>query len=125
MGLDMYAMTAPQDAITHDVDFDCNALSETSELHYWRKHPNLHGWMADLYFAKGGKSEVFNCVPVRLTLDDLVQLEAAIKSGELPPTSGFFFGQSDGSESEDDLSFVSKAREAIEEGRAVYYDSWW
>ncbi|MEZ5692256.1 MAG: hypothetical protein R3D99_00080 [Altererythrobacter sp.] len=124
MGLDMYACTAPSDAITRDVDFDTKALPDISELHYWRKHPNLHGWMEDLYYAKGGK-EQFNCVPVRLSLDDLTQLELAITSGSLPSTSGFFFGQSDGSESSDDLAFVAKAREAIEAGRTVYYDSWW
>ena len=60
-----------------------------------------------------------------LNEDDLVRLEADIKAGNLPPTQGFFFGASDGSESEDDLSFITKAREAIKNGFTVYYDSWW
>jgi len=123
MGLDMYAYSAPSHAITQDVDFDTKTL-EMSELHYWRKHPDLHGWMEELYFAKGG-SQQFNCVPVRLCLDDLLRLEQAIKNGELPDTSGFFFGDSDGSEKNDDLAFVAKAREAIASGKAVFYDSWW
>ena len=71
---------------------------EASELHYWRKHPNLHGWMQKLYYEKGGKDEIFNCVPVALTGQDLDRLEADVKDGELPLTAGFFFGESDGSE---------------------------
>lgn len=124
MGLDMYAFSAPATAIAQDVDFETKELA-ASELHYWRKHPNLHGWMEQLYIAKGGAQATFNCVPVRLTPEDLDALELAIRSGDLPPTSGFFFGESDGSEIEDDLAFIAKAREAIAAGLAVFYDSWW
>ena len=120
MGLDMYAFTQkakPQ----APVDFE----PETpTELHYWRKHPNLHGWMEALYFEKGGAQE-FNCVPVELTADDLNRLETDIRAGNLPQTSGFFFGSSDGTEIADDLAFVAKARAAIAQGNTVYYDSWW
>ena len=28
---------------------------EEEELHYWRKHPNLQGWMENLYREKGGQ----------------------------------------------------------------------
>ncbi|MCA0211023.1 phosphoglycerate kinase [Sphingopyxis indica] len=120
MGLDMYAMvttTLPDSP----VDFK---VADATELHYWRKHPNLHGWMETLYFEKGGAQE-FNCVPVELTADDLNRLEADIRAGNLPQTSGFFFGSSDGTEIADDLAFVAKAREAIAQGKTVYYDSWW
>lgn len=120
MGLDMYAMvttTLPDSP----VDFK---VADATELHYWRKHPNLHGWMEALYFEKGGAQE-FNCVPVELTDDDLNRLEADIRAGNLPQTSGFFFGSSDGTEIADDLAFVAKAREAIAQGKTVYYDSWW
>ncbi|MGA1343720.1 MAG: hypothetical protein ACO33A_11895 [Hyphomonas sp.] len=37
----------------------------------------------------------------------------------LPPMSGFFFGESDGSQIEDDLEFVAKARDAIAAGLTV------
>lgn len=121
MGLDMYAMITTE-ALPAAVDFKANGATE---LHYWRKHPNLHGWMRDLYYAKGGKAESFNLVPVALSLEDLDRLEAAIRDGSLPPTSGFFFGETDGTEAEDDLAFIAKAREAIAAGCTVYYDSWW
>lgn len=49
----------------------------------------------------------------------------SVRSGQLPPTSGFFFGQSDGTEQSEDLAFVKAAREYIADGYAVIYDSWW
>ncbi|MEY9328323.1 phosphoglycerate kinase [Sinorhizobium fredii] len=121
MGLDMYACTL-REAPATPVDFKAE---EVSELHYWRKHPNLHGWMERLYREKGGTDPDFNCVNLQLTAEDLDRLEAAIRNRTLPPTSGFFFGASDGSESDDDLAFVAKAREALAAGLTVFYSSWW
>jgi hypothetical protein len=120
MGLDMYAMITTQQ-LDREVDFE---VQNAGELHYWRKHPNLHGWMEQLYYDKGGVQD-FNCVPVVLTLDDLQQLEAAIVHHELPETAGFFFGRTQGDEYEDDLQFIEKARKAIADGYTVFYDSWW
>ena len=120
MGLDMYAMTI-EHAPARPVDFETR---DAAELHYWRKHPNLHGWMQGLYGEKGG-TQTFNCTPVLLTIADLDRLEADIRAGNLPPTSGFFFGETDGSETNDDLEFIAKARGAIANGKTVFYDSWW
>jgi hypothetical protein len=53
------------------------------------------------------------------------RLETDVRSGKLPYTTGFFFGESDGSEMQDDLAFVAKAREALSAGLAVFYHSWW
>jgi hypothetical protein len=58
MGLDMYAMTTPL-SVPDMVDFE---VKEANELHYGRKHPNLHGWMEALYYAKGGAADTFNSV---------------------------------------------------------------
>lgn len=121
MGLDMFALTTTE-TLASEVDFE---NERHQELHYWRKHPNLHGWMEDLYRDKGGSANSFNCVNLALTAPDLDRLEADIRQRQLPKTSGFFFGESDGSETRDDLSFVAKAREAIAAGLTVYYTSWW
>jgi len=121
MGLDMYAYAIDEPPAA-PVDFDADAHNE---LHYWRKHPNLHGWMEALYREKGGRDNSFNCVNLQLTAGDLDRLEADIRGGSLPPTTGFFFGESDGSEREDDLAFVKKARAALTEGMTVFYTSWW
>lgn len=123
MGLDMYAYTTPED-LPSCVDFNIADGSEY-RLHYWRKHPNLHGWMEALYTEKGGSAHCFNCVNLQLERDDLDRLEADVKAGNLPHTTGFFFGASDGNEKEDDLAFINKAREAIASGLSVFYSSWW
>lgn len=121
MGLDMYAEITAEEIIK-PVDFEVRTCSR---LHQWRKHPNLHGWMEELYREKGGTAESFNCVSVALTLEDFKQLEADILNRGLPTTTGFFFGYTDGSEVEDDLTFNTNARKAITEGYTVFYTSWW
>lgn len=125
MGLDMYAFSAKPDSIANPVEIDLDQLDDVMQIYAWRKHPNLHGWMGDLYAAKGGTKECFNCVPVQLTCEDLDALEADIRAGNLPSTDGFFFGSSDGTELQGDLDFIARARAAIADGRAVIYDSWW
>jgi hypothetical protein len=107
---------------------------EKEELAYWRKHPNLQGWMENLWTEKGcpGRPEEsselgdFNCIPVELTHEDLDRLENDIVSGALPSTAGFFFGSdSDEHYKEKDLCFVKEARDALDNGLTVVYDSWW
>lgn len=100
---------------------------DARQLWYWRKHPNLHGWMERLYREKGGEAEDFNLRPVLLTTDDLDALEIAIRDDLLPPTRGFFFGASDRDPEQiaEDLAFCDLARDEIRAGRAVFYTSWW
>ena len=90
MGLDMYAC-AISEAPASPVDFKTEGAAE---IHYWRKHPNLHGWMESRYYEKGGTADSFNCVNLQLTARDLDRLETAIRGGTLPLTQGFFFGES-------------------------------
>ncbi len=127
MGLDQFARSIDPKYVTSPVDFDTREIppEENREIYYWRKHPNLQGWMERLYRKKGGKDESFNCVPVTLDLFDLEALEKDIIGSALPETTGFFFGQSYGDEKEGDLQFIQIARTEIALGRAVYYTSWW
>lgn len=124
MGLDQFA---------HTIDQDGNKV----EIAYWRKHPNLQGWMENLWESKGkpGLAEAnmggmgmsdFNCIPLELNSDDLDDLEYAIHGNCLPSTFGFFFGNdSDNYYKQQDLEFVRQAREALDNGLTVVYDSWW
>lgn len=105
---------------------------EKEEIAYWRKHPNLQGWMENLWASKGcpnaheNSPHEFNCVPVELTHDDLNSLEDAVRGYGLPETCGFFFGSnSDDHYKEQDLEFITKARDALDNGLTVVYDSWW
>ena len=98
---------------------------DSIELATWRKHPNLQGWMQELYYEKGGESE-FNCVDVELTFEDLDALEATLDEEELPETVGFFFGSNaDDHYAEADREFIVQARAALKKGYKVFYSSWW
>jgi hypothetical protein len=130
MGLDMFAYSvASEDALT---PFKISEEANREEIHYWRKHHDLHGWMEKLWreklnFSKNTPKRDFNCQPVALSLTDLEELEKALYEESLPETTGFFFGNNPPDEEtrKDDLEFIRKAREEIEKGRVVYYDSWW
>jgi hypothetical protein len=129
MGLDMYAWrVAAKDAIgDFEVAEDENGERNVEELYYWRKHHDLHGWMERLYREKGGDAESFNCVKVRLTMEDLQRLAHDVTHGKLPETTGFFFGNNppDADSIAQDMEFVGKAMAIVAGGDAVYYDSWW
>ena len=139
MGLDQYAFARKGEPIetTEDYtyqDFDGNTHTEqrTSvsyeqeiEISYWRKHPNLQGWMEELWRSKGNEGE-FNCVDVELTLEDLDALEQTLDGKALPETQGFFFGDnSDDYYSWQDREFIREARERLANGYKVVYTSWW
>jgi hypothetical protein len=132
LGLDMsvYAVSANQvreEDKDKEVDFSPYYEEGHTEIWYWRKHPNLHGWMENMYQRKGGTIEEFNGVPVKLTERDLMRLEKEIKERTLPNTSGFFFGESsdDDDAVEQDLRFVAEARMQLSLGNMVYYNSSW
>lgn len=134
MGLDMYAFTADASVIGDqqvDVVFydkEGNPLIARTELAYWRKFNNLHGWMHTLYNEKGGADPQFNCNNVRLMPEDLDRLEKLAQAKALEPVEGFLFGSQEDmtdDDREEILDFVSKAREAIEQDKAVFYSSWW
>jgi hypothetical protein len=125
MGLDMYAFSVPASAVKGD--FDVNTEFK-NELQYWRKHNALHSWMENLYRAKGGTEQSFNCVPLLLTKEDLNSLIDDAKGHKLQSAIGFFWGSQYDYNDEianEDIEFAHKALAEIDRGNAVYYDSWW
>ena len=121
MGLDQYAYIAGK----YNTDWDDSSRQEVA---YWRKHPNLQGWMEKLAEAKGMEYDTFNGVEVELTWDDIDQLEKDIKSGQVSElgTTGFFFGNpSDDYYREHDLEFCVNAKAELFLGRKVFYNSSW
>ena len=92
------------------------------ELGYWRKHPNLHGYIVREF--AGGKDE---CQEIELTIDDLKKIAAAVEANELPETHGFFFGKSGDAREQDTLEQLTAAIEwaALGQGRYVYYRASW
>ena len=116
------------DRETGEVKSTC---TKPKELAYWRKHPNLHGWMERLWEEKGrpgaeSTAETFNGIELELTWSDIENLEADILEDNLPGTSGFFFGDdSDEYYKQQDLEFVKQAKADLFLGLKVYYNSSW
>jgi len=127
MGLDQYA-SARRGQAKRDED-GYVYYEDSKELAYWRKHPNLQGWMEELWHEKGCPHDQgggFNCVDLELTLEDLDALEESLDDEALPETAGFFFGgNADDHYAEADREFIVAARAAIKQGYDVVYHSWW
>ena len=126
MGLDMYAFAVHADNAKSDFEVAVGGTKE--EFQYWRKHNALHSWMENLYQAKGGTAESFNCIPLRLTKEDLLELIEDARAHKLQCASGFFWGGPYNYNDEianEDIEFAGKALAKIDQGFAVYYDSWW
>ena len=141
MGLDMYAYVAAragqQAEFYEGAEWDNEIkdhrnpnVNRPREIAYWRKHPNLHGWMARLWLAREGNElrelDNFNGIELELDADDLDLLEYVVKARELPGTSGFFFGNdADDYYYTDDLKFIQMARAEMFMGFKVFYNSSW
>lgn len=126
MGLDMYAYKVKKEYAIDDFSYDSDQ-NPAEDLAYWRKFNALHGWMEDLYRSKFGPAEMFNCAPLRLTAEDLKNLEKDLNENNLRPRGGFFFGNQEiyPEHIEATRKFISDARAAMLDGFEVYYDSWW
>lgn len=136
MGLDMYAYAAANEKQYHEYwdsaefneeskDFVSETVSKPKELAYWRKHPNLHGWFTQEWESQGNTGD-FNGDQLEITWDMLERLEYDVINGELPGTSGFFFGSNaDSDYYEQDLEFIKNARAELFLGLRVFYNSSW
>jgi hypothetical protein len=105
-------------------------VNRPRELAYWRKHPNLHGWMAQLWLLREGnalrETDNFNGIELELTAEDLDELERAVVHKKLPSTRGFFFGEeADQFYHDKDLAFIKAARIEMFMGLKVFYNSSW
>lgn len=133
MGLDMYLYGEKSDwSLERQKEDDFPLASKTLEIAYWRKHPNLHGYIVE-EFAEG-KDE---CQRIELGPDEIRVIIQAIKDNKLPHTSGFFFGESPkmnspnyDAQKKGDIEVFEKALAWIEtqtknEFRSIYYQASW
>jgi len=127
MGLDQYLEGEETFDYSHrkKVKGDIELKGHTYRLGYWRKHPNLHGYIVQ-EFAKG----VDECQRIDLESDDLKKILEASEADELPETAGFFFGHSCPEDKEETKKILEAAIEWLEspeEGtwRSVYYQASW
>lgn len=131
MGLDMY-LTGEKYLLTDHENPDNNRSEDgfplkgkLLRLGYWRKHPNLHGFIVNT-FADGEDT----CHQISLDADDIERIIEAVTRDDLPHTEGFFFGQSDGSEKAEDLRILKAALEWLRTPesniwRSIHYQASW
>ena len=134
MGLDMYLhgskfpTSLVADETTEQPYLDGKKVKTSIvDLGYWRKHPNLHGYIVET-FASG----LDECQEIPLNEKQLEQIAQAIEDRKLPHTEGFFFGQSEWHEEEVETSVDAKtfreAKDFLRKSdwtRSVYYRASW
>jgi len=112
MGLDMYLeghkflMTDwdnPQNNVMED---GVRLRSKILELGYWRKHPDLHGFIVREF--ADGRDE---CQEIELCEEDILNIITVVQDKQLPHTEGFFFGTSS---EEDDIPTIEILTKALE-----------
>jgi len=107
MGLDMYLNGDKFNFSQERVMVDgFERKSEVLELGYWRKHPDLHGYIVS-NFADG----VDECQPIYMGEENLVALIEAVENDKLSETTGFFFGTSYKPGDADEWSSYEKQKE--------------
>ena len=120
MGLTAIAMGKKGELVWNPHDEEMESADQIY-LSEWNKHPNLHGFMQNLY----GEGDIGD-VEVELKTKDIDELEKRINENSLPETKGFFFGENaDEYYAEQDRKFIADARKAIKDGYSIFYYSCW
>ena len=106
-------------------------IKSETEIGYWRKHADLHGYMEDLYIERGGREE-FNCVEIDLYKEDCEEIIAFARErleeneDEVEHTTGFFFGQTQKEDWEETIKIFENALNTVNfDTEEIYYNSWW
>lgn len=109
MGLDMnlYGRKYRYDDKEMDEGFPVREVR--LELAYWRKHPDLHGYIVQ-HFAGG----IDECQEIVLDEDNIRQIIKAVEDAALPHTTGFFFGNSQDANQGDTIGQLTRALEWLE-----------
>lgn len=99
--------------------------SRRFDLGYWRKHPDLHGFIVET-FSDG----IDDCKAIHLGTTEIELIIDTIKEDRLPHTEGFFFGESTNDEEQktESIELLSKALlwlRADITHRSIYYQASW
>ena len=130
MGLDMYLRGEHynSDRNRHGeisrskLDNEFEISSYEVDLGYWRKHPDLHGYIVNTF--ADGKDD---CQKIELSEEDLDKIIMAIRHDKLVKDhSGFFFGNStefgyyEEKEKEYAINCFEKAKKFIRRGKELF-----
>ena len=124
MGLDQYANWT-------DGVGDEEGNTVKNEFKYWRKTSHIQDFFQKIYAEKTGDTDPsnFNCVEVQIDFTVLNRFITAVKTNNMTPVDGFFFGggydTNDPDVVESDLKFAADCFFHLLMGRKVTYSSWW
>jgi hypothetical protein len=92
------------------------------EVGYWRKHPNLHGFIVNT-FADG----MDECQEIVLNLEAVDTILNAIIKDDLPTTTGFFFGTSHPEDKQPSINIFLEAKRLlkIDASKELIYQASW
>ena len=127
MGLDMwlagFESSDSLDTLIKQAKSGTNDDWHEIDLGYWRKVPDLHGYIVKTY-----NNGVDDCKHIFLNTEQLTDIQTAAKTNQLPTTTGFFFGESKNDDVEI-ASIVMQIQKAVDylkkENRYVYYLASW
>lgn len=148
MGLDMNLYkTKKTDTFTFYNNYYLDKC-DMEELYYWRKHSDLHGLMEEIYLSKlddiifdveeyeeennvsiTWKDDLyddFNCIPLILEKEDVIDIIERHKNNEIPEARGFFWGESEKSDFDESLKeFEDVLKNTDWDNEMCIYNSWW
>ena len=141
MGLDMYFETFSLNATEEFLNTRENNLTQeekerkevmhklSSQLAYFRKHCDLHGWLTDKWHEKHPETvgTDFNTTYMEITPELLKEMTAyARKKHPYSEYNGFFWGDSTPDDWKETRKLCKEIRAILKSGLGrVFYYSWW
>ena len=139
MGLDQHLYSMEQD-IDPNTMYDNYVDGTIDDVGYWRKHPDLHGYIEALWVEAGHPGadspvedggfgwSTFNGVPFELSEEDILNIIECSKKGsfgEYDNTTGFFFGETCDRHHTDTIVIMTEALKLKRQGKKIVYNSSW
>lgn len=124
MGLDMWFEAFPAN-VTEEVLNSEEKPCEGQEVAYFRKHSDLHGWLTEKWLERHPEETDFNTSYMEITPELLSQMADYANQSEHEHHQGFFWGQSYDSDWERTKEVCEQIKDILDEGRKVFYYSWW
>ncbi len=142
MGLDQCFKVI--DTIPENLNINSEEVSRMSKtIHDLRGHWQMQLFLEKVYRERGGKGD-FSCYNLQLTRENLVNLRNAIQNFELPKYQLYkntyhseeeyaqmsydhvkMFRNLEKNQYYEDLELIEKCIKLVDEGKIVYYWSWW
>ena len=100
------------------MEYGFKVSSISVELGYWRKHPNLHGYIVHEF-----GDDVDECQEIPLSKEDIQQIISAVEEDNFETIEGFFFGTSEGADYQNTTEQFKKALKwlTVKEENAAKY----